>query len=118
MAVKTRPQRESFEDWDELRFVRNGRTGTVHVVVPATRGHVERSVTLGESSGGALAELMGSLGQLPALCGFTANITTNLPDGDEPISIFDDEDLCGACHRALGPLAHRAFEHSTVNEEA
>lgn len=87
----------------DLRFVRHRRTGTVHVRWPADpREPVE---VLAWSELGAVLTA-----PVATVCGYAARHNRD-GRGDAAVSVFADEDLCGRCHRGLGPHAVLAFDH-------
>ena len=98
----------------ELSFVRHRPTGTVHVVTPADPD-VEPEFTAAEALSVeqavvAYINLARSL-VAPTLCGYDPQVWLDDSGPDEIVETFADGDLCWSCHRALGPHAHRAFEH-------
>ncbi|SFQ26454.1 hypothetical protein [Amycolatopsis rubida] len=102
----------------QLEFVRHRRRGRVHVVVPRdpdTRQELAPTADLGEEE-----KFQGALGFVrkatPTLCGRTMLVYFDGETGDhEIVDAFADDDLCGSCHRVLGPEhAARAFEHPTL----
>lgn len=91
----------------ELSFVQHRRSKIVHVIVPT-------DPDIGyESTPSEEINWIGWLvGDCYTLCGYVARVYLDgMGHGDQRISCFDDELLCGSCHRILGPLSSRAFEH-------
>ncbi len=97
-----------------LEFVRHRSSGRVHVATPADpdaepecRAWEDLSEEEKFQAAMALARRV-----VPTLCGFTARVYLDGRGDDEIVRTFADEDLCWACHRALGPEHEvRAFEH-------
>ena len=99
-------------DGETLRFVRQVRTGTVHIAAwaPEEPWHAGWTEPAAEQDWGqAMAEWVTSPGP-PMLCGYrlkygVPGLRGELAGGDG----FKDEDLCVACVRALGGQQWRAF---------
>lgn len=98
-------------DREPLEFVRNGTTGTVHVVASETDHveHYQRAIDRDLLPEEPMLHL--ALGPVLTLCGWLAR--TSPAFNDHRTDCFNDDDLCRACHRALGDRAAEAFEHDT-----
>lgn len=94
---------------EDLEFIRNKRTGTVHVEVycPDPRDTDEPVRRLADCTDEEAMDII--LGQTAMLCGERFAMC---PGGHaEYVSEFPDEKLCRGCWRALGDQSSRAFEH-------
>ncbi|MGH3193352.1 MAG: hypothetical protein ACRDPY_22165 [Streptosporangiaceae bacterium] len=91
---------------EDLEFIENTRTGTVHIL--PYDGSEPQEIPAGQWAK-AIATLLTSPPP-PMLCGTRLRHTWPGAPG-QPISEFPDADLCRACIRALGDQAARAFEH-------
>lgn len=91
---------------EELKFVRNTKTGTVHV--QPRDGSDPVDVPAGTGWGEAVAAWLAA--PPPGmLCG--ARLRLEPWGSAEYVGTFEDEDLCAACVRLLGGQSARAFEH-------
>jgi hypothetical protein len=90
----------------ELEFVRNNRSGAVHVMVfhDPEAAHASDGHTL-------VARLL--LHEVQMLCGVRLAVFNAIEGPANFVSVFSDDELCQGCHRALGDEADRAFEHET-----
>lgn len=90
---------------EDLEFIRNTRTGTVHILPWDDSPEEIPAGDWGDAVAARLASPPPGM-----LCG------TRLRHGwpgepGEPVDEFGDNDLCVACVRALGDQSVRAFEH-------
>jgi hypothetical protein len=91
---------------DDLEFVENTRTGTVHIL-PWDDG--TSAEVPADAWGEAIAAWL--TGPRPLmLCGTKLRCSWPGAPG-QPLSEFPDEKLCRACVRVLGDQGARAFEH-------
>lgn len=96
-----------------LHFVRRD-ADKVHIVAPSDPAQTENAI-LGRLSGGDALVL--ALAQRRTVCGLAISV---VPGGrGKYVGEFPDEDLCGRCHRMLGPAhQHLAFEHPQPGDPA
>lgn len=98
---------------DPLDFVRNGLTGTVHVVASSSGGGCDPDRAWPSGATSEYEELGPAwlLATCPALalCGWIGKTAHGFDD--EYTDCFRDEDLCRKCCAALGDHSHLAFEH-------
>lgn len=100
----------------ELQFLQHRTTGRVNVVVPTEPVWLDsgepRPVTVDEV-------IRLGVGAVPTLCGYRGRRHLGgCEQGDQLVSEFADELLCGGCYRALGPHCARAFEHRQADPDA
>lgn len=102
---------------DPLEFIRNGRTGLVHVAAQdeGMRARAwERFLALyGLKPPQPVMALVH--GPAVSLCGWVGQ--TSPAFDDEYTSVFPDEYLCGKCFKLLGDQSHLAFEHAQVEDD-
>jgi hypothetical protein len=99
------------EETGELRFVRHRSSGTVHVIVPGEQpwGRTDLRSLPDVEPDPALNLLFGAT---LTICGYLAREHRDgIGRGDPIVETFADALLCRSCHRLLGALADRAFEH-------
>lgn len=102
----------------ELSFVRHRTSGTVHIVLPTLPPHEladdlvdePREFAIGDTPADVAINL--ALGIRSTLCPYVAAVHRGGHEqGDQPVTEFDDIDLCRRCYQALGEHTARAFEH-------
>jgi hypothetical protein len=102
---------------EEPEFVRNGRTGMVHIVA-SDPGMRERAWTrflapYGLKPPQPMMALMH--GPVVSLCGWVGS--TSPAFEDRYIDVFCDYEICVKCVRIMGEDAHLAFEHAQYEEK-
>jgi hypothetical protein len=102
----------------ELEFVQHRDTRTVHVVTPEDPD-VEPEVGTPEGDDAKLDVVLSLVRSVkPTICGYVAHVYMDpTRHSDNIIDEFEDELLCGRCHRVLGEHSNRAFEHPTPRKE-
>lgn len=91
---------------EPLEFVRNGKSGIVHVVAEPGTPFPPSLAAEFASMGPAWA-----LAVMPSLarCGWVGRTAPGFDD--HYVANFADDDLCQSCYRSLGDQASLAFEH-------
>lgn len=97
---------------EELEFIENTRTGTVHILPWDDRP--PEKIPEGTLGDVAFVLLTGPAPLM--LCGTRLRHTWPGAPG-QPVSEFPDENLCRACVRALGDQSVRAFGHPQPGDD-
>lgn len=100
----------------ELTFIQHRDSGVVHVITPVDSDaehdeeYLDSDVAFGDQFARVLTECL--VGACVTLCGYRARRHLGgFEAGDKRVHEFDDDQLCRACVRELGPHSARAFEH-------
>lgn len=109
---------------EELQFLRNKRSGCVHVVMPLAPDEDAEPVRLATDQEFAEALLESWSHCTPVVCGKALHGTSNIAlalggshTDYEWVTAFADEDLCRGCHHGLGDQANLAFMHPLPGQE-